>query len=309
MDKILRQFIEVAMLKNVSHAANKLCLSQPTLTHNMKKLEDSLGVPLLVRTANGMKTTEYGDLLLEQAQMMQRIYDNTLIKLADVKVRKMQGLRMGTGHAWWQMFVRDSFTRYRKLHPTVNIHIDHGNHLRLMDLLLSGDIDLFIGHEIQGLNARAGVHFVPMFAVSDSFFIRRDHPLSHRVVDPAELQSYPCVELTPDEDRFQHMVEDSGPKRQARNRMHMEDKIIWSTNSMMAAIEMINGSDAILLSYALCMKAFFATHNIVPLQSTQPGPRYNVGMYVMREKADASQVVGMQAIMQQQLDTIRHLLV
>jgi DNA-binding transcriptional LysR family regulator len=72
VDKILRQFTEVAMFKNVSHAANKLCLSQPAVTHNMKKLEESLGVQLLERTSTGVKTTEYGDLLLEQAQMMRR---------------------------------------------------------------------------------------------------------------------------------------------------------------------------------------------------------------------------------------------
>lgn len=54
VDKILRQFIEVAMFKNVSHAANKLCLSQPTLTHNMKKLEENLGVQLLERTSTGL---------------------------------------------------------------------------------------------------------------------------------------------------------------------------------------------------------------------------------------------------------------
>ncbi|HBS7601972.1 TPA: LysR family transcriptional regulator, partial [Klebsiella pneumoniae] len=54
MDKILQQFLEVASLQNVSHAAKKLFLSQPTLTHNMKKLEESLGVQLFVRTSNGI---------------------------------------------------------------------------------------------------------------------------------------------------------------------------------------------------------------------------------------------------------------
>jgi len=253
MDKILRQFIEVAMLKNVSHAANKLCLSQPTLTHNMKKLEESLGVQLLIRSSSGVKTTEYGELLLEQAQMMQRIYDNTLSKLALIKTQQVQSLRMGTGHAWWHMFVRDSFNAYRALHPTVNIHIDQGNHLRLMDLLLGGDIDLFIGHEIQGLNAKAGISFIPLFAVSDSYFVRRGHPLCDQAVSAMELQDYPCVELTPDEGRFQHVIEDMQPKRQARTRLHLEERIIWSTNSMMAAVDMLNDTDGVMLSYPSCM--------------------------------------------------------
>ncbi|WP_421326095.1 LysR family transcriptional regulator, partial [Aeromonas veronii] len=43
MDKHLRQFIAVATHKNVSLAARKMGLSQPTLTHNMKKLEENLG--------------------------------------------------------------------------------------------------------------------------------------------------------------------------------------------------------------------------------------------------------------------------
>lgn len=309
VDKILRQFIEVAMFKNVSHAANKLCLSQPTVTHNMKKLEESLGVQLLERTSTGVKTTEYGDLLLEQAQMMQRIYENTLTKLAFIKARQVQSLRMGTGHAWWHLFIRDSFTAYRTLHPTVNIHIDQGNHLRLMDLLLGGDIDLFVGHEIQGLNSKAGISFVPLFSVTDSLFVRQGHPLSNRIIEPVELQDYPCVELTPDEGRFQHMMEDMQPKRQARNRMHLEERVIWSTNSMMAAVDMINESDAVMLSYPLCMADYFSHHKIVPLQTTQPSTRYNVGFYLMREKRDTAHVVQMLELMQQYLEPIRHLLV
>ena len=45
MDKVLRQFLEVATLKNVTHAANKLCMNQSTLSINIKRLEESLGVP------------------------------------------------------------------------------------------------------------------------------------------------------------------------------------------------------------------------------------------------------------------------
>ncbi|CAI0708095.1 LysR family transcriptional regulator [Serratia ficaria] len=308
VDKILRQFIEVAMFKNVSHAANKLCLSQPTLTHNMKKLEETLGVQLLERTSTGVNTTEYGDLLLEQAQMMQRIYDNTLLKLAFIKARQEQSLRMGTGHAWWYMFVRDSFNAYRRLHPTVNIHIDLGNHLRLMDLLLGGDIDLFIGHEIQGLNPKAGISFLPLFGTTDSMFVRRGHPLLDRVVTPDALLDYPCVELTPDETRYQHMVEDMQPKRLARNRLHLAERVICSTNSMMSAVDMVNDSDAVMLAYPSCMAGYFADYGIVPLQMNQESPRCTVGIYLMREKADAPHVVQMQELMRQHLEQIRPLL-
>lgn len=303
VDKILRQFIEVAMFKNVSHAANKLCLSQPTLTHNMKKLEENLGVQLLERTSTGVTTTQYGELLLEQAQMMQRIYDNTLLKMAAIKARQAQSLRMGSGHAWWHMFVRDCFNRYREQHATVNIHIDLGNHLRLMDLLLGGDIDLFIGHEIQGLNPKAGITFLPLFATSDTLFARCDHPLQGRAVRPDDLLDYPCVELTPDETRYQHMVADMQQKKLTRNRQHLAERVIWSTNSMMSAIDMVNDSDAVMLTYPRCMAGYFARYGIAPL-NMESSNICTVGMYLMREKADAPHVQQMLALMRQHIEQL-----
>ena len=54
MDKVLHQFALVAALGNMSRAAEKLGLSQPALTQSMRKLEESLGIQLFIRTPNGM---------------------------------------------------------------------------------------------------------------------------------------------------------------------------------------------------------------------------------------------------------------
>ncbi|WP_318368041.1 LysR family transcriptional regulator [Enterobacter sp.] len=302
VDKILAQFIEVALLKNVSHAAKKLHLSQPTLTQNMKKLEARLGIPLFERTASGVTTTEYGDLLLEQAQMMQRIYSNTLIKLESFKERQTHNLRIGTGHAWWHLFVSDCFNRYRMLHPEVNIHIDLGNHLRLIDLLLSGDIDLFIGHEIHGLNPRVGIHFHPLFTVTDSMFARDGHPLCGHKVTPEALLDFPHLKLTPDEKRYRQIVEDVQQQKLSRNRLHLTEQVVWSTNSLVSAIDMLNHSDAVLQSYPACMADYFAAHHIVPLKGTQQGQKNIVGVYILREKIDAPHVIQVQKMMLQQLE-------
>ena len=39
--------------------------------------------------------------------------------------------------------------------------------------------------------------------------------------------------------------------------MHLEERVIWSTNSMMAAVDMINESDAVMFSYPRCMAEYF----------------------------------------------------
>ncbi|YCI27987.1 LysR family transcriptional regulator [Erwinia sp. PK3-005] len=289
MDKILRQFIEVATFKNVSHAANKLCLSQPTLTHNMKKLEENMGVTLFDRTSTGVKLTEYGELLLEQGRMMQRIYDNTLVKIAFIKERQEQSLRVGTGHAWWHLFVKDTFNDHRERYPTANIHVDLGNHLWLMELLLSGDIDLFIGHEIQGLNPKAGISFLPLFSTANSLFVRAAHPLLNLPVEPEKLVDYPCVMITPDAVRHQHIVDDMQPKKRERNQYHLTERVIYSTNCMLAAIDIVNSSDAVM-PYPACVAGYFSRYGIMPLPLSQESSRAMVGIYLRRENADAPHI-------------------
>lgn len=95
MDKVLRQFLEVAILKNVTHAANKLCMNQSTLSINIKRLEESLGVPLLIRSSSGVELTEFGHVVLEEARIMQRLHDNTLNKIEFLKERLERELKVG----------------------------------------------------------------------------------------------------------------------------------------------------------------------------------------------------------------------
>jgi DNA-binding transcriptional LysR family regulator len=307
VDKLLRQFIEVATLKNVSHAANRLCLSQPTLTHNMKKLEDNLGVQLLVRSSSGVTLTEYGELLLEQARMMQRIYDNTLIRMDLLKERQERSLKIGSGHAWWHMFLRETFEAHRRQYPTANVHIDLGNHLRLMDLLLSGDIDLFIGHELQGLNPKAGVSFLPLLSTTDACYVRTGHPLLERTVGKDDVLTYPHVELTPDEPRYQHVMEDMQAKRQERLQLHMTERVVYSTNSIMTTIDMLAATNGVMV-FPSCMQNYFARFGIVTLRLKEPLRKGIVGIYLMREKGEDPHIAQVIALMRRHMEQNRHLL-
>lgn len=289
MDKLLSQFIEVAMFKNVSYAANKLNLSQPTLTHNMKKLEARLGVQLFERSSNGVTLTEYGDLLFEQSQMMQRIYQNTLSKIDLIKARQEQSLRIGTGHAWWELFLKEVFEDYQTKYPQVNIHVDVGNHLRLMDLLIGGEIDLFIGHEIKGLSPKVGITFIPLFSSTDIPFVRKAHPLANTLVTEQVIETYPILDLTPNESRYRHLLEELHPQRQSQGLLRMTEQVRYSTNSLVSAIDMLNNSDAILLSFPLSMMDFFAKYHIIPLQLEKMRLKGVIGIYVIREKIDTLQ--------------------
>ena len=61
-------FIEISRSGNLTRASEKLFTSQPAVSAQLKQLENELGFPLFTRTPKGMKLTEKGRLMLEEAQ-------------------------------------------------------------------------------------------------------------------------------------------------------------------------------------------------------------------------------------------------
>lgn len=79
----LRQFTAFADTGTLSEAADSLHLSQPALSRNMKKLEDSLGVTLFVRRKNRLELNENGKYFLELVKMFLYDADSLIEKIRD----------------------------------------------------------------------------------------------------------------------------------------------------------------------------------------------------------------------------------
>lgn len=76
--RVLRYFLEVAREENVTHAAQRLHVSQPTLSRQIKELEEELGKKLFTRSNYSIKLTEEGMLLRKRAEDILEIADKTL---------------------------------------------------------------------------------------------------------------------------------------------------------------------------------------------------------------------------------------
>lgn len=286
MDRILRQFLMVAELKSVTQAAQRLFVSQPTLTHNMKKLEEDLQVALFVRSSRGMSLTAYGEVLLEQTRIMHRLHVNTMTKLNNMKVGRERGFRASVGFAWWHLFFRELFRDYRLAHPEAPAHVDTGNHLRAMDQLLSGDIDVLVGHRISGLNPRLNVEFEPLFEVRDAAFARAGHPLMKSPCSLDDLLAFPAMDVTPDEQRYSHQViQDPGPKHAEYDRFHLTERIRWTSNSMSMTLDVLQESDAIM-NYSETMAPYFAAFGVYPLAMQDTPVALPVGLYTLKDRSE-----------------------
>lgn len=292
MFKLMLQFIQVAKMQNVTKAANNLCLSQPTLTQNMRKLETNLDTKLFIRSSRGITLTDSGELLFEQGKMMKRLYENTLNKLQQDKLRHQTELNIGCGDAWWHLFIRDSVQVFRNTHPLANINIDVGDHLHLMDLLQSGDINLFVGHEILGLELYEDVRFYPLFVTLEEVYVREGHPLSAQQCSDQDIARFPTIDLGAPQKRFTHLQHQSPELSAFQKRHYLQDKTIYRTNSLLTALDLLQNSDGIL-PYPAAMRDYFATFGLTQLHMKECFNECSIGVYINKDQSQDEQTIAL----------------
>ena len=76
--RVLRYFLEIVREGNMTHAAQRLHISQPTLSRQIKELEEELGKKLFIRSNYSMNLTEEGMLLRKRAEDILEMTDKTL---------------------------------------------------------------------------------------------------------------------------------------------------------------------------------------------------------------------------------------
>lgn len=71
----LQYFIEISHTKNVSRAAERIGISQPSLTLSIKRIEEALGVEVFIRSKKGVSLTKAGVNLLKHSKEMYQLWD------------------------------------------------------------------------------------------------------------------------------------------------------------------------------------------------------------------------------------------
>lgn len=278
MDRQLVQFKSIVEIGSLNGASEALYVSQPTLTQNMKKLEERFGIKLFERTAKGIKPTPYGQVLYDHVRAMDKTYKQAIQQIEVLKHKKAFALQVGTGDVSWELCVKGALEKFQGAYPNASIHIEFGNNLYLYDRALAGHLDLFFGHEILGLDKKPGIEFMPMWDSGHGYFVRKNHPLVGREVDYEELDRYPWLEVSHHDSRYIEYIKsiEKNPLEQERRR---HDVARVSTNSMAAGITFLKQQD-LILPFPEEYASIFAEQDIVALDVIQEPIIERVGLYV-----------------------------
>lgn len=145
--RVLQYFLAIAREQSIIRAAESLNLSQPTLSTQIKHLEEELGKQLLIRGTKGSRKvtlTEEGMILRKRAEEILELVKKTEneITLSDSII--MGDVYIGTGETDGIRLLAKTAKNLQKTHPQIHYHITSGNAIFVMEQLDKGLIDFGI---------------------------------------------------------------------------------------------------------------------------------------------------------------------
>ena len=184
--RTLHYFTVVAQELNITRAAEKLNMSQPPLSNQIKALEEELGVQLFIRGKRHLELTEEGGLLLRRAVQIQELADKTRQEIASLR-EGMTGviyLSMVEGRA--PFLAARWIAGFREEFPLVRYNLWNGSSDDVLDRLHKGLADLAV------IAAPYDTEHLEGFPVGQepwAAMLHPDHPLAKEPGDTIPLSS------------------------------------------------------------------------------------------------------------------------
>ncbi len=139
--RVLRYFLAVAREGSVTVAANFLHVTQPTLSRQIKELEEELGTKLFVRHSHSVSLTPDGMRLRKRAEEVVEMIEKTEAEFT-VKEESVGGdVYIGAGETRVMRHVAEVIRELRKNYPNIHIHLYSGNLEDVTERLDKGLLD------------------------------------------------------------------------------------------------------------------------------------------------------------------------
>ena len=190
----LRQFQvfeAIVRLGSFTRAAEELFLTQPTVSMQIKKLTDAMGLPLFEHVGRNVKPTEAGLELYDACRRMFEILTNLEMKVAELKGMKRGRLRLGV-ITTAKYLAPEILGQFSRLYPGIELALKVTNRERIIERMHANEDDLYImGQAPEGQFEVDTFHFAPNPLV---LMAPRDHPLvGKKNVSLAEINKEPFI--------------------------------------------------------------------------------------------------------------------
>lgn len=186
----LQYFMAVCEEMHFTKAAEKIGISQPTLSQQIRALEDELNTPLFDRLGKKIALTEAGSLLLQYSSQIARDLQNAKDSIADLRKAQRGALRIGVLPSDLDYRITGLLTEFHRQFPGIKLQVFAS--VDILQLVLDNEVD--IGISLEGPPDDRLVR-IPLCREDYVIVVSGGHPLQSRE-EPLrldELRTIPMI--------------------------------------------------------------------------------------------------------------------
>lgn len=139
---VLRNFVAIADVAVMSRAAKQVGKTQAALSQQIRKLEDAVQQPLMIRNGRGIRLTIHGERLLVHAQRILRLHDDAVAEMTGVSLAGR--VRFGCPDDYARVFLLGLLQSFARQHPQVFIEVVCASSPRLLERMKDQTLDIAI---------------------------------------------------------------------------------------------------------------------------------------------------------------------
>lgn len=254
----LKYFLMVAEELNITRAAERLYISQQSLSNHIANMERELNVKLFTRSPK-LSLTYAGTQLVETATAILDLHSQFLTKVGDINHHYLGALRVGISHTCGLALLPQILPAFREEFPLVEFSLFEGNSTQLETELGHGRVDLIIcfqpimleGVKTVSLTEQKLMMVVPR-SFTDQLFGERAGQVRRHFLQGADISAFqgqPFV-LIKKGNRTRDIVDDYF------SRYHFRPKLILETENTVTTLAMARSGIGITICPELFLKAY-----------------------------------------------------
>lgn len=272
-------------------AARRMHLTQSALSHQLKDLEDRLGVSLFLRKTKPLRFTRAGLELLQLADQVLPV-----IRQSERNLQKMAGGHSGRLHMViechscfdWLMPAINSF---RDHWPEVEIDLSTSFHFDPIPALIRGDVDLVVTSDP---GSDGDIHYQPLFRYQSVLAVANQHPLARSEhITPSDLSTETLIHYPVDRKRldvFERFLTPDG----------VEPKATRQTELTLMMVQLVASGRGVACLPSWALQPYLDANLITARPLGENGVWPVLYAAVRKDQADAAYI---QDFFQQALDT------
>lgn len=189
--QVLRIFCRVAELGSFTRAAEELYFTQPHVSAQLAKLEQSVGLTLFDHLGKRVYLTAGGELFYRQAREILRLAEETDRAMAELRGDGVGHLRIGASTTIGTYILPVALTRFRCLRERLKVSLEIGNTAQIADGVVQNRLDFgFVAGPIE----RSELETRPVLADELVLIVGLEHPWAGLTqVGPADLTGQPFI--------------------------------------------------------------------------------------------------------------------